>query len=192
MFTHKKLKVWWEIEEKNKIINKEHLHLSVNVVLPCRTEVLYLSGSSLAMENLDLHFLKTGLVNLFQVKPTTRGKLVNTHQPRTFQMWRSIKYKYHLQVLPKMFLLINSSTVDNLLLAKTSFITFVIIYKWRVWHSVLRIFKIPRLVQCSFFFPHHATELGKININLIVYWSIFSLIILFNNLQTCWDSKYQF
>ena len=155
MFTHKKLKVWWEIEEKNKIINKEHLHLSVNVVLPCRTEVLYLSGSSIAMENLDLHSLKTGLVNLFQVKPTTRGKLVNTHQPRTFQMWRSIKYKYHFS---KVQLLIIFSYSENFFHHICHYL-----YLWRVWHSVLRIFKIPRLVQCSFFFSRPSIEQGNID-----------------------------
>jgi len=38
MYTHKKLKVWREIEEENKIINKECLHSYVNAVLPWRTE----------------------------------------------------------------------------------------------------------------------------------------------------------
>ena len=56
-------------------------------------------------------------------------------QPSTMDlaMWRSNKYKYHLQVLHKMILNISfkSPTVDNLLLAKTPLITFVIIYKWR-------------------------------------------------------------
>ena len=56
-------------------------------------------------------------------------------------------------------------TVDNLLLAKTPFITaFVIIFKWKFYHWVLQIFYIPRLVECSFFFPHPATELGNIHI----------------------------
>ena len=50
MYTHKKLKVWREIEEENKIINKGCLGSSVNAVLPWRTEVFYLSGSRLAME----------------------------------------------------------------------------------------------------------------------------------------------
>ena len=42
-------------------------------------------------------------------------------------------HKYNLQELPKMFLHISfkTPTVNNLLLAKTPFITFVIIYKWR-------------------------------------------------------------
>ena len=60
---HKKLEVWKEVKQENKIINKECLDSSVNAVLPRRTEVLYLSGSRLAMENLDLHSLETGLVS---------------------------------------------------------------------------------------------------------------------------------
>ena len=78
-------------------------------------------------------------------------------------MWRRIKYKYHLQVLFKMCLHISfkSPTVDNLLQVQIPFITFVIFYKWRFGHWVLQIFQIPRLVQCFFFFPHPATELGK-------------------------------
>ena len=68
-----------------------------------------------------------------------------------------------------------SPTVDNLLLAKTPLFTFVIMSTWRFWHWVLQIFKIPRLVQCSFFFPHPATELGNIHINCCR--SIFSIVI---------------
>ena len=56
-----------------------------------------------------------------------------------------------------------SPTVDNLLLAKTPVITFVIIFEWRFRHLVLQIFKIPRLVQCSSF-PHPA---GNMHINCV-------------------------
>ena len=54
-----------EIEEENKIINKECLHLSVNAVVPRKREFFYLSASRLAMKKLDLHSLETGLVSQF-------------------------------------------------------------------------------------------------------------------------------
>ena len=61
----------------------------------------------------------------------------------------------------------SSPTVDNLFLAKTSFITFVIIYKWRFWTLS------PTNVQnftfdtVFFFFPHPVTEPGNIHINCV-------------------------
>ena len=53
----------------------------------------YLSGSRLAMEKLDLHFLETGRVSQFLSKTYKPWKHVNIHQLRTFLMWRSIKYQ---------------------------------------------------------------------------------------------------
>ena len=107
----------------------------------------------------------------FEWKPTTYGKHVNIHQPRTFQMLRRIKYKYNL-VWPKMFLHISfkTPTVD------TPFTKFVIIYKWRFWHWVLQILKKSRLVRCSFYVPYPATELETYT--LIVYRSILSRVII--------------
>ena len=72
----------------------------------------------------------------------THGKHVNIHQPQIFLIWRSIKYKYNLQFLAKMFLHISfkTPTVDNLLLAKTPFFTYLTLglkfSKFHVWWSV--------------------------------------------------------
>ena len=51
MYTHKKLKVWREIEEENKIINKGCLGSSVNAVLPWRTMVFTSLGLGLLWKN---------------------------------------------------------------------------------------------------------------------------------------------
>ena len=52
-----------------------------------------------------------------------------------------------------------SPTVDNILQAKAPFITFVIM---EILTLGPIIFKIPRLVQCSFLFSHPAKELENI------------------------------
>ena len=59
----------------------------------------------------------------------------------------------------------SSPTVDNLFLAKTSFITFVIIYKWRFWTFGPTNFPNFTFDAVFFFFPYPATELGNIQIN---------------------------
>ena len=87
-----------------------------------------------------------------------------------------------------------SPSVDHLLLAKTPLITYFIILEiltlgCNSTHKC--IFKTPSLVQCSFLFAHPATELEHKHIDKIYIYIFTYTVITFNNLQTCWDSKYQ-